>query len=98
MRRRGLIFLAASCRMEKPQDTHTATRLREVVADLVADRYGTAWELAPAGSARVDHGRIVDEHTRLQVASMSRWLTAWGVMALAEEGRRARDQGTASSY
>jgi CubicO group peptidase (beta-lactamase class C family) len=29
----------------------------------------------------------VDEHTLFQVASMSKWLTAWGVMALVEEGR-----------
>lgn len=33
------------------------------------------------------HGKPVDEHTLFQAASMSKWLTAWGVMALAEEGR-----------
>lgn len=33
------------------------------------------------------HGRDVDEHTIFQVASLSKWLTAWGVLKLAEEGR-----------
>jgi len=41
----------------------------------------------PAHSFFASHGRTVDEHTLFQVASMSKWLTAWGVMALVEEGR-----------
>ena len=32
-------------------------------------------------------GRAVDAHSLFQVASMSKWVTAWGVMALADEGR-----------
>lgn len=32
-------------------------------------------------------GRPVDEHSLFQVASLSKWLTAWGVMALVEDGR-----------
>ncbi len=33
------------------------------------------------------HGRAVDGDSLFQVASVSKWLTAWGVMTLAEEGR-----------
>jgi CubicO group peptidase (beta-lactamase class C family) len=32
------------------------------------------------------HGRDVNERTLFQVASLSKWLTAWGVMKLVEEG------------
>ncbi len=41
----------------------------------------------PVESFFSSHGRDVDEHTIFQVASLSKWLTAWGVMKLAEEGR-----------
>lgn len=41
----------------------------------------------PAQSFFASHGRPVDEHTLFQVASLSKWLTAWGVMALVEDGR-----------
>lgn len=33
------------------------------------------------------HGRRIDGASLFQVASMSKWVTAWGVMALAEQGR-----------
>jgi CubicO group peptidase (beta-lactamase class C family) len=33
------------------------------------------------------HGRAVDGDSLFQVASLSKWLTAWGVMTLAEQGR-----------
>jgi len=33
------------------------------------------------------HGRAVDADSLFQVASLSKWLTAWGVMTLAERGR-----------
>lgn len=33
------------------------------------------------------HGRPVDGHSLFQVASMSKWVTAWGVMALVEQHR-----------
>lgn len=33
------------------------------------------------------HGREVDDDSLFQVASMSKWLTAWGVMKLVEQGR-----------
>jgi CubicO group peptidase (beta-lactamase class C family) len=42
---------------------------------------------------RVDHqhyqsvGRAVDQDTLFQVASLSKWVTAWGVMTLVESGR-----------
>lgn len=41
----------------------------------------------PADSFFASHGRTVDEHSLFQVASLSKWLTAWGVMALVEQGR-----------
>lgn len=41
----------------------------------------------PAQGFFASHGRPVDEHSLFQVASLSKWLTAWGVMALVEEGR-----------
>lgn len=41
----------------------------------------------PVESFFASHGKDVDEHTLFQVASLSKWLTAWGVMKLAEEGR-----------
>lgn len=33
------------------------------------------------------HGRPVDQNSLFQVASLSKWLTAWGVMTLVEAGR-----------
>lgn len=33
------------------------------------------------------HGRAVDENSLFQVASMSKWITAWGVMTLVEQRR-----------
>lgn len=32
------------------------------------------------------HGRAVDGNSLFQIASISKWVTAWGVMALAEQG------------
>lgn len=40
-----------------------------------------------AQSYFASQGRTVDEHTLFQVASLSKWLTAWGVMKLVEDGR-----------
>jgi CubicO group peptidase (beta-lactamase class C family) len=45
----------------------------------------------PAHDFFASHGRAVDAHTLFQVASLSKWLTAWGVMALVEEGRIGLD-------
>ncbi len=36
-------------------------------------------------------GNPVDRHTVFQVASMSKWISAWGVMNLVEEGKLALD-------
>jgi len=41
----------------------------------------------PADSFFASHGRAVDEQSLFQVASLSKWITAWGVMALVERGR-----------
>lgn len=40
-----------------------------------------------AGTYFASHGRAVDGQSLFQVASMSKWLTAWGVMRLVESGR-----------
>lgn len=40
-----------------------------------------------AQSYYASHGRAVDSNSLFQVASLSKWLTAWGVMTLAEQGR-----------
>ena len=40
-----------------------------------------------AGTFFASHGRAVDGQSLFQVASMSKWLTAWGVMRLVESGR-----------
>jgi CubicO group peptidase (beta-lactamase class C family) len=40
-----------------------------------------------AQSYYASHGRAVDADSLFQVASLSKWLTAWGVMTLAEQGR-----------
>lgn len=40
-----------------------------------------------AGSFTVSQGDPVDGNTLFQVASLGKWLTAWGVMALVEDGR-----------
>jgi len=40
-----------------------------------------------AGTFFASHGRAVDADTLFQVASLSKWLTAWGVMILVEQRR-----------
>jgi CubicO group peptidase (beta-lactamase class C family) len=40
-----------------------------------------------AGSYFDSHGRAVDANTLFQVASMSKWITAWGIMTLVEQHR-----------
>jgi CubicO group peptidase (beta-lactamase class C family) len=40
-----------------------------------------------AQSYYASQGRAVDSDSLFQVASLSKWLTAWGVMTLAEQGR-----------
>jgi len=40
-----------------------------------------------AQSYFASHGRPVDQDSLFQVASVSKWLTAWGVMTLVEQGR-----------
>ncbi len=40
-----------------------------------------------AGTYFASHGRAVDGNSLFQVASMSKWVTAWGVMTLVEQHR-----------
>lgn len=42
---------------------------------------------AIARTCFASHGRAVDADSLFQVASLSKWLTAWGVMTLVEQGR-----------
>ncbi|HKD21672.1 MAG TPA: serine hydrolase domain-containing protein [Rhizomicrobium sp.] len=44
-----------------------------------------------AGTYFASHGRAVDGNSLFQVASMSKWITAWGVMTLVEQHRIALD-------
>jgi CubicO group peptidase (beta-lactamase class C family) len=44
-----------------------------------------------AGTYFASHGRAVDGDSLFQVASLSKWLTAWGVMNLVEQHRIAPD-------
>ena len=44
------------------------------------------------GNYFVSRGKAVDGDTLFQVASMSKWITAWGVMSLVEKGKIALDQ------
>ena len=41
----------------------------------------------PVGEAFLSRGAPVDRNTQFQVASLSKWATAWGVMTLAEQGK-----------
>jgi CubicO group peptidase (beta-lactamase class C family) len=41
----------------------------------------------PVGEHFVSRGKPVDGDTLFQVASLSKWITAWGVMALVERGK-----------
>ena len=40
-----------------------------------------------ANTSFASRGRVVDGHSVFQVASMSKWITAWGVMTLVEQHR-----------
>lgn len=44
-----------------------------------------------AGTYFASHGRAVDGNSLFQVASMSKWITAWGIMTLVEKHRIALD-------
>lgn len=50
-----------------------------------------AFALLERGDKVGDHftsiGKPVDENTRFQVASLSKWITAWGIMKLVETGK-----------
>ena len=46
----------------------------------------------PAAAHFVSVGRPVDGDTRFQVASLSKWITAWGVMTLVESGKLDLDK------
>lgn len=70
----------------------TAGFMRWAVGRFAADAHGNiATVLIDDGEVAqtyfASHGRAVDGDSLFQVASVSKWLTAWGVMTLVEEGR-----------
>lgn len=77
----------------KPLAPRGETRafLDAAVAEIDAKHRGNvAFVLIEGGSVLDDHfvsvGEPVDQDTQFQVASMSKWITAWGVMTLVEAG------------
>lgn len=70
----------------------TAGFLAGATAKLKAESKGNAAfvlveEGRPVGEVFISKGAPVNRDTQFQVASLSKWATAWGVMALVEEGR-----------
>jgi CubicO group peptidase (beta-lactamase class C family) len=70
----------------------TAAFVKAAIARIDAEHKGNvAFTLVERGQKVAVHfvsvGTPVDEDTRFQVASLSKWITAWGVMRLVEEGR-----------
>jgi CubicO group peptidase (beta-lactamase class C family) len=71
-------------------------------AEIDAHHHGNvAFRLIDAGGVAGEHfvsiGDPVDEDTLYQVASLSKWVTAWGVLALVEDGKLDLD-APVSSY
>src|SRR5579871_2796845 len=44
------------------------------------------------GEYFVSRGRPIDRDSLFQVASLSKWITAWGVMTLVEQHRRSEER------
>ncbi len=70
----------------------TAGFLAAATAKLKAESKGNAAFILvekgrPVGEAFLSKGAPVNRDTQFQVASLSKWATAWGVMALVEQGR-----------
>jgi CubicO group peptidase (beta-lactamase class C family) len=66
--------------------------MNALVRDVETTRAGNVGlALIEHGSVHAEHmssvGEPVDRDTVFQVASLSKWITAWGVMALVEQGR-----------
>jgi CubicO group peptidase (beta-lactamase class C family) len=73
-----------------PGDTRTF--LNAAIARIEQEHKGNvALALVERGRSVGGHfvsiGKPVDENTRFQVASLSKWITAWGVMTLVEAGK-----------
>jgi CubicO group peptidase (beta-lactamase class C family) len=70
--------------------------MRALVREIEATRVGNvALALIEGGAVHGEHvssiGNPVDRDTAFQVASLSKWVTAWGVMALVEQDRLELD-------
>ena len=75
----------------------TAAFRAAAVADIDKKHRGNvAFALIENGRAAATHfvsaGKPVDGDSRFQVASMSKWITAWGVMTLVEAGKLDLDK------
>ncbi len=70
----------------------TAAFVKAAIARIDREHKGNvAFTLVERGQKVADRfvsvGKPVDENTRFQVASLSKWITAWGVMKLVEAGK-----------
>lgn len=70
----------------------TKAFLTAAIAEIDAKHRGNAALVllqrgAVVGDQFISVGKPVDRDTRFQVASMSKWITAWGVMTLVEAGK-----------
>ncbi len=70
----------------------TEAFMNALVREVETTRVGNVGlSLIEDGSVHAEHmssvGEPVDRDTVFQVASLSKWVTAWGVMALVEQGR-----------
>ncbi len=71
---------------------HTQAFMDAAIAEIDKNRRGNvAFVLIESGKVFDEHftsvGQAVDGETLFQVASMSKWITAWGVMTLVEAGK-----------
>jgi CubicO group peptidase (beta-lactamase class C family) len=73
-----------------PGDADAFARELEDLAD-AGNRGNLVLVLIEGGEPRLEHGvsigEPVDVDTLFQLASLSKWITAWGVMSLVEQGR-----------
>jgi len=88
----GIGFLEGWWRSPLAPRGDTQAFMNALVREVDTTRPGNAGlALIVGGSVHAEHmrsvGAPVDRDTAFQVASLSKWITAWGVMALVEKGR-----------
>lgn len=88
----GIGFLGGWWRARLATRGHPDAFMNALVLEVQATRAGNVGlVLIEGGSVHAEHmssvGGPVDRDTLFQVASLSKWVTAWGVMTLVEQGR-----------